>query len=170
MNGSTVPNEAHASTLDSGLRVLTVPMPSTQAAAVALFVGVGSRDEDPETNGLSHYIEHMLFKGTTSRPDHSVISEAIEGAGGGLNAYTTKELTCYWANLPYERVDTGIEVLSDMLQHSLFDPEEIDRERTVVQQEIRRAHDSPGQYVSELLGQAVYGDQPIGWPIAGTLD
>jgi predicted Zn-dependent peptidase len=165
-----VSNGPEITTLENGLRVLTTPMPTSQAAAVALFVGVGSRDETPRTNGLSHYIEHMLFKGTDRRPDAALISEAIEGAGGGLNAYTTKELTCYWANLPYERCETGIDVLADMLQHSLLAPEEIERERTVVQQEIRRAHDSPGSYVGELLGKAVYGDQPIGWPIAGSLE
>jgi predicted Zn-dependent peptidase len=164
-----VPDGWEVTTLDNGLRVLTTPLPTAQSAAVALFVGVGSRDESAQANGVSHYIEHMLFKGTERRPDATQISTAIEGAGGGLNAYTTKEMTCYWNNLPFERAETGIEVLSDMLQHSLFAPEEIERERTVVQQEIRRSHDSPGQYVGELIGRAVYGDQPIGWPIAGSL-
>jgi predicted Zn-dependent peptidase len=157
-------------TLDSGLRVITTPVPTAQSAAVALFVGVGSRGESPRTNGLSHYIEHMLFKGTERRPTAQDISQAIEGAGGGLNAYTTKELTCYWNNLPFERAETGIEVLADMIQRSLLDPEELARERTVVQQEIRRAHDTPGQWVGELSGRATYGDQPIGWPVAGSLE
>jgi len=168
--GPLVPNGPEITTLSNGLRVLTTSMPTAQSAAVALFVGVGSRDELPRTNGLSHYIEHMLFKGTERRPDAALISEAIEGAGGGLNAYTTKELTCYWANLPFERYETGIDVLADMLQHSLLVPDELERERTVVQQEIRRAHDSPGSYVGELIGRAIYGDQPIGWPIAGSLE
>ena len=149
--------------------MVVTPMPSAQAAAVAFFVGVGSRHEDARTNGLSHYIEHMLFKGTESRTA-AQISEAIEGAGGGLNAFTTKEVTCYWNNLPYERVSTGIEILGDMLQRSLFDAEELERERPVVQQEIRRAHDSPGSKASELLSAATWGDQPIGWPVAGTID
>jgi predicted Zn-dependent peptidase len=157
-------------TLPNGLRVVITPMPVTQAAAVAFFAGVGSRDETPASNGISHYIEHMLFKGTERRPEAALISEAIEGAGGSLNAFTTKELTCYWNNLPFERVETGIEIVADMVQRSLFEAEEIDRERTVVQQEIRRAHDTPGSYVGELLGYATYGDQPIGWPIAGSLE
>jgi predicted Zn-dependent peptidase len=165
-----VPDQPEITTLASGLRVIVTRIPTAQSAAVAAFVGVGSRDETPRTNGLSHYIEHMLFKGTERRPTAPDISEAIEGAGGGLNAYTTKELTCYWNNLPYERVETGIEVLADMLQHSVLDPEELDRERTVVQQEIRRAHDSPGSFVGELLSRASYGDQPVGWPIAGTIE
>jgi predicted Zn-dependent peptidase len=157
-------------TLDTGLRVLTTTVPTAQSAAAAYFVRVGSRNEDPRTNGLSHYIEHMLFKGTTERPEATQISQAIEGAGGSLNAYTTKEMTCYWNNLPYERAETGLEILGDMIQHSLLESEEIDRERTVVQQEIKRAHDNPGAFVGELLGRAVYGDQPIGWPVAGSVE
>ena len=163
-------NEPEIFTLSNGLRLVTTVIPTAQSAGTAFFVRVGSRDEDPRTNGLSHYIEHMLFKGTERRPTAPEISEAIEGAGGGLNAFTTKEITCYWNNLPYERVETGIEVLGDMLQRSLLAAEEIERERTVVQQEIRRAHDSPGAYVGELLSTAAYGDQPVGWPIAGTIE
>lgn len=157
-------------TLPNGLRVVVTPIPTAQSAAVSLWVRVGSRDETPATNGLSHYIEHMLFKGTERRSTAAQISEAIEGAGGGLNAFTTKEVTCYWNNLPYERVDTGLDVLADMLQHSVIDPAEVERERTVVQQELRRAKDSPGNWVTELISEATYGDQPVGWPIGGTLD
>lgn len=156
--------------LDGGLRVITSPVPTAQSASVSFFVGVGSRTERPEVNGISHYLEHMLFKGTERRPTAPEISEAIEGAGGGLNAFTTRELTCYWNRLPFERWATGIEVLSDMLQHSLLAAEEVDRERTVVQQEIRRAHDNPGAWVGELLQRVTFGDQPVGWPVAGTLD
>lgn len=157
-------------TLPNGLRVVVTPIPTAQSAAVSLWVGVGSRDESPATNGLSHYIEHMLFKGTERRPTAAMISEAIEGAGGGLNAFTTKEVTCYWNNVPYEHVDTGLDVLADMIQHSVMDPAEVERERTVVQQELRRGKDSPGNWVTELISDATYGDQPIGWPIGGTLD
>lgn len=165
-----VPNNWTITTLPNGLRVVVTPIPTAQSAAVSLWVGVGSRDETPKTNGLSHYIEHMLFKGTGRRKTAAQISEAIEGAGGGLNAFTTKEVTCYWNNLPYERVDTGLDVLADMVQHSVMDPAEVERERTVVQQELRRAKDSPGNWVTELISDATYGDQPIGWPIGGTLD
>ena len=158
------------STLDNGLRIVTTPIPTAQSASVAFFVGVGSRGEERRTNGVSHYLEHMLFKGTTQRPTAPEISEAIEGAGGALNAYTTREITCYWNNLPFERAETGIEVVADMLQHSLLPAEEIDRERTVVQQEIRRGHDTPAARTGELMVQAVYGDQPIGWPVTGSLE
>ena len=168
--GSPVAGAPQITTLTNGLRVVVTPMPTAQAAAVSFFVGVGSRHEDPRTNGLSHFIEHMLFKGTEHRPTAPEISEAIEGAGGALNAFTTKEITCYWNNLPYERVETGIDVLADMVQRSLLDPEELERERPVVQQEIRRAHDSPGSKASELLSGATFGDQPIGWPVAGSIE
>jgi predicted Zn-dependent peptidase len=156
--------------LDSGLRVITSAVPTAQSASVSFFVGVGSRLERQEVVGVSHYVEHMLFKGTERRPTAPEISEAIEGAGGGLNAFTTREVTCYWNRLPFERWATGVEVLADMLQHSLLDPEEVERERTVVQQEIRRSHDNPAAWAGELLQRATFGDQPVGWPVAGTLD
>ena len=88
-------------TLSNGLRVVTTSLPTAQSAATAFFTAIGSRGEQPRTNGLSHYLEHMLFKGTERRPTAPEISEAIEGAGGGLNASTTKEITCYWNNLPF---------------------------------------------------------------------
>ena len=157
-------------TLGGGLRVITTPIPNAQAASIAYFVGIGSRGEQPRTNGLSHYMEHMLFKGSDKRPTAPDISEAIEGAGGQLNAYTTREITCYWNNVPFEALETGMDVVADMIQHPLLAQEEIDRERTVVQQEIRRSHDTPGAWVGELLGRAVFGDQPVGWPVAGSLE
>ena len=158
------------STLDNGLRIVTTSIPTAQSASTAFFVRVGSRGEDRRNNGVSHYLEHMLFKGTERRPTAPEISQAIEGAGGALNAYTSRELTCYWNTLPFERAETGIEVVADMLQHSLLPAEEIDRERTVVQQEIRRGHDTPAARAGELMVEAVYGDQPIGWPVTGTLE
>jgi predicted Zn-dependent peptidase len=158
------------STLANGLRVVTTPVPTAQSVSVNVFFGVGSRSETPRTNGVSHYIEHMLFKGTERRPDAILIAEAIEGAGGHLNAYTTKEITCYWNQVPYDKLATAMDVLGDMVRHSLLEPEEIDRERTVVQQELRRTFDQPGAWASELLGQATFGDQPIGWPVGGTLE
>ncbi len=157
-------------TLPNGLRVLTTSLPTAQAAAVAFFTAIGSRGEQPRTNGLSHYLEHMMFKGTTERPTAQLISQAIEGAGGSLNAYTSHELTCYWNNVPFEAAQTGISVIADMMLNSLLATEEIDRERSVVQQEIRRSHDNPGQWVGELSSRATFGDQPIGWPVAGSIE
>jgi predicted Zn-dependent peptidase len=158
------------SKLSNGMRVVTTPVPTAQSVSVNVFVGVGSRGEERRTNGVSHYMEHMLFKGTKKRPDAIVIAEAIEGAGGVLNAYTSKELTCYWNQVPDDKLAQAMDVLADMYTESVLSQEEIDRERTVVQQEIRRAFDQPGAWASELLSRATFGDQPIGWPIAGTLE
>ena len=166
----SAPDSYDLTVLDGGLRVITSSVPTAQSASVSFFVGVGSRAERPEVSGVSHYLEHMLFKGTENRPTAPEISEAVEGAGGGLNAFTTRELTCYWNRLPFERWETGIEVLADMIQHSLLASEEVERERTVVQQEIRRAHDNPAAWTGELLQQVTFGDQPVGRPVAGTLE
>ena len=157
-------------TLANGLRLVVTPLPQSQAASLAVYVGVGSRQEARRTLGLSHYLEHMLFKGTESRPEAVQISAAIEGAGGMLNAFTTKELTCYWNRVPFDRLDLALDILSDSVRRSLLDPEEVERERTVIQQEIRRADDEPAQRASQLLAEAAYGDQPLGWDVAGDLE
>lgn len=157
-------------TLENGLRVVTTPMPTAQSVSVNVFVGVGSRAEEPRTNGLSHYLEHMMFKGTERRATAIDIAEAIEGAGGVLNAYTSQELTCYWNQVPFDKLPLAMDVLADMMQRSLVEQEEVDRERTVVQQEIRRAYDQPGAWASRLLSRASFGDQQLGWPVAGTLE
>jgi len=153
-----------------GLRVVTTPIPSAQSVSINVFVGAGSRGEADRTKGLAHFLEHMMFKGTPKRPSAIEVAEAIEGAGGVLNAYTAKEMTCYWNQVPDDRLETGIEVLADMLHNALLAPEEIDRERSVVQQEIKRTKDQPGAWAGELLGRAMYGDHPMGWSTAGTED
>ncbi|HSP55058.1 MAG TPA: pitrilysin family protein [Dehalococcoidia bacterium] len=165
-----MPVSPEISTLSDGLRVVTTAVPTSQSVSVNVFVGAGSRGEEERTSGLAHFLEHMVFKGTPRRPTAIDIAEAIEGAGGVLNAYTSKELTCYWNHVPDDRLETAIDVLADMLYQSKLEPEEIDRERSVVQQEIKRTKDQPGAFVSELLGQAVYGDHPMGWSTAGTED
>ena len=156
------------SELEDGLRVVTTPVATAQSVSVNVFVGAGSRGEEERTKGLAHFLEHMVFKGTEKRPTAIDIAEAIEGAGGVLNAYTAKELTCFWNHVPFDRLELAMEVLSDMLAHSRLDEEEIDRERSVVQQEIRRTRDQPAAWCGELLGQALFGDQPLGWSTAGT--
>ena len=156
--------------LPNGMRVVATAIPHSQAAVSAAYVGVGSRDEARETLGLSHYLEHMLFKGTESRPEPTAISAAIEGAGGSLNAFTSRELTCYWNRVPFDKLPLAMDVLADSVRHSLLAESEMERERTVICSEIRRAHDQPGQRVSQLLTQAAYGEQPLGWEIAGDLE
>ena len=157
-------------TLPDGLRIITTPMPTTQAVSISLFVGVGSRSEPKRLNGITHFLEHMVFKGTDRRPDALMIAQEIEGAGGTLNAYTNKEFTCYWNIVPFDRFETALDVACDMLLHSKLEPSEIDRERTVVQQELKRNHDSPGSWAGRLIGTSVYGEQPPGWDVGGSVD
>ena len=158
------------STLEPGLRVVSTPIPTTQAAAVSLFVGVGSRAESPRLNGITHFLEHMVFKGTRRRPSAIEIAAEIEGAGGTLNAYTNKEYTCYWNVVPFDRLPTAIDVIADMLRNSLLDVEEIEREKTVVHQELKRRHDNPATWAARLIGGSIFGDQPCGWDVGGTVD
>lgn len=157
-------------TLANGLRVVTTPIPSTQAVSVSLFVGVGSRSEPRRLNGITHFLEHMVFKGTERRPDAILIAQAIEGAGGTLNAYTNKEFTCYWNIVPYNHFEIALDVAVDMLLHSKLEQHEIERERTVVQQELKRDHDNPGGWAGRLIGSAVYGEQPTGWDVGGSVE
>jgi predicted Zn-dependent peptidase len=165
-----MPVDWEISTLPNGVRVVTTPIPSTQAVSTSIFVGVGSRSEPRRLNGITHFLEHMVFKGTERRPDAQIIAEEVEGAGGTLNAYTNKEFTCYWNIVPYTRFETAIDVAGDMLLHSKLEQEEIDKERTVVQQELKRNHDNPGSWAARLIGQAVYGEQPCGWDVGGSVE
>jgi predicted Zn-dependent peptidase len=158
------------STLANGLRIVTTPMPSTQAVSVNIFVGVGSRSEPARLNGITHFLEHMVFKGTERRPDAILIAQEIEGAGGTLNAYTNKEFTCYWNIVPYDRFETALDVAADMLLNSKLEQVEIDRECPVVQQELKRNHDNPGAWAGRLIRQAVYGEQPAGWDVGGPVE
>jgi predicted Zn-dependent peptidase len=158
------------STLPNGLRIVTTPMPATQAVSVNIFVGVGSRSEPARLNGITHFLEHMVFKGTEKRPDAVLIAQEIEGAGGTLNAYTNKEFTCYWNIVPYDRFPTALDVAADMLLHSKLEQVEIDRECPVVQQELKRNHDNPGAWAGRLIGTSVYGEQPAGWDVGGPVE
>ena len=158
----------HTNTLDNGLRVVTTEMPSAQSASVNIFVGAGSRYETKRINGASHFLEHMLFKGTNKRPQAVMISEAIEGAGGRTNAFTGHEVTCFLAKVPFEQLELALDVIADMVQDSLLAEEEVERERKVVIEEIRRTWDHPAAWASELAFQAIFGNQPLGWSIAGT--
>ncbi len=156
--------------LDNGLRIVTTPKPATQAVSVNIFVGVGSRSEPARLNGITHFLEHMVFKGTERRPDAVMIAQEIEGAGGTLNAYTNKEFTCYWNIVPYDRFETALDVAADMLLNSKLEQAEIERECPVVQQELKRNHDNPGAWAGRLIGQAVYGEQPPGWDVGGPVE
>lgn len=159
--------DTRTTTLGNGLRVLTTRMPHAQSASINIFVGAGSRYEHRRINGVSHYLEHMLFKGTEKRPEAVMISTAIEGAGGRSNAFTSHEVTCYLAKVPYDQIGLAADVVSDMVRHSLLASEEVELERKVVIEEIKRTWDHPAAWAGELAYRAMFGDQPLGWSIAG---
>ena len=142
-------------------------MPHLRTASLGVFVGAGSRHERDEEHGLSHLLEHMAFKGTRRRSARE-IAEAIENAGGDLNAETGVEQTAYFAHVLGEDVDLALDVLADILTDSLFDPEELAREKSVIIQEIGAVEDTPDDLVFDLLTAAAWPDQPIGRPVLGT--
>lgn len=157
-------------TLDNGLRLLTSEMPHARSASLAVFVGVGSLFEDACLAGVSHFIEHMLFKGTDERPSGKEISEGIEGVGGILNAEAGKEMTVYWAKVPSAHFPLAVDVLADILLHSKFHAEDIEKERRVILEELNMLMDTPHEWVDILFDQALWGDQPLGRDIAGSRD
>jgi predicted Zn-dependent peptidase len=153
--------------LDNGLTVATAQMPQMTSVSLGLWIGVGSRYESAELNGVCHFIEHLLFKGTHRRSARQ-ISQAVEGIGGYLNAFTSEELTCIHAKAGYDRFEDLLEVLMDMALHSKFDPAEIDKEREVIKEEMAMYLDEPQHQVQELLNATLWPGQPLGRPITGT--
>ena len=154
--------------LDNGLRVVSTTMPHTHSVSISYLVGTGSRYETEEQAGISHFIEHLLFKGNTRRPTSKDISATIEGVGGGLNGGTDKESTVYWARVARPNFLLALEVLTDMLLHSLFDPQELERERGVIIEEINMTKDVPAQQVHLLTDEILWPDHPLGRDIAGS--
>jgi predicted Zn-dependent peptidase len=158
----------HKTVLPNGLRVLTGPMPHTYSVAVSVYVGAGSRYETPEESGISHFIEHMAFKGTAKRPTAQLISEAIDGVGGVLNAATDREYTVFYAKVARQHLDLALEVLVDLVRTPVFDSVEMEKERKVIIEELAAVNDSPGEQVDLLLDELLWPDQPLGWDVAGT--
>lgn len=156
--------------LDNGLRIITATMPQTQAVSVVILVGTGSRYELETQSGISHFVEHMLFKGTQRRPTGLDIAKAIEGLGGYLNASTDKEITQYWTRVPRPHFAAALDVLADLFLHSRFEPAEIDRERLVIIEEIVSLFDSPADWIHQISAELLYGDHPLGRDIAGTVE
>jgi predicted Zn-dependent peptidase len=154
-------------TLSNGVRILVEPVGHVRSAAVTLWCKTGSRHEFDREAGITHLIEHMLFKGTERRTALE-IAESIEGRGGSLNAFTDKETTCYYCRVLAEDAENGIDVLTDMMLHSLIDSEELKREQGVVLEEIKRGEDEPGDHVHEVHLSQRWGSHPLGKPIIGT--
>lgn len=155
-------------TLENGLRVITSTMPHTLSVSISIFVGVGSRYETEAEAGVSHFIEHLLFKGTEKRQTSREISEAIEGVGGILNGGTDKELTVYWCKVAQPHFLHALEVLADMLIHSRFDLADMEKERKVIIEEINMSRDVPQHWVNILIDGLLWPEHPLGRDIAGS--
>src|SRR6185436_8657662 len=153
--------------LENGLRVITVPMKNAKSVSVLILVGTGSKYETKDINGISHFLEHMFFKGTKKRPTTLKISETLDMIGGAYNAFTSKEVTGFWAKVDKKHTDVALDWISDMFLNSKFEQVEIDREKGVVIEEANMYLDMPSVYVSELFEDLLYGDQPAGWRIVG---
>jgi predicted Zn-dependent peptidase len=144
------------------------PMPERLSASVVFMFGGGSRLEDERLAGVSHFIEHLLFKGTRRRPTSKEIADAIEGVGGFINASTDKELTAYWTRVPAEHLELGLDVLSDIVSNSKLAPDDVERERMVILEELKMYQDQPQDYVLNLLEEVIWPGHPLGRDIAGT--
>ena len=156
-------------TLPNGLRLLSSNMPHTRSVSIGIFVGAGSRYEDDVHAGASHYLEHMLFKGTGKRPSPLLVSSPIESTGGFLNASTGYESTNYWCKVPENHFRTGIEILQDMMQNSLLNEEEINSERRVIIEEIKTIEDYPDSKTALNLDKLMWPDSALGRDIAGSV-
>ena len=153
----------------SGLRIVTEEIPSVRSAAFGIWVNVGSRDESPSVAGASHFLEHLLFKGTKTRTALD-ISSSIEAVGGEMNAFTSKEYTCFYARVIDVDLPLAIDVISDLITSSLGRPEDVDAERKVVLEEISMRDDDPSDLVHDLFAETFFGNTPVGRPILGTIE
>ena len=155
-------------TLPNGLRVMTSDIPHARSVSAAFFVAAGSRHEDQRVAGVAHFVEHMFFKGTTRRPNSQQISEAIEGVGGIINAEVGKETAVYWAKVARQHLDVALDILCDVLRNSLFDPNEIEKERRVILEELNMIADDPREWVDVILDEVMWGNQALGRDVGGT--
>ena len=153
--------------LPNGLRLLTAPMPQVQSVACFIMLAAGSRYETPETSGIAHFAEHMFFKGTESRPTAQIIGNELDGIGAEFNAFTGKEYTGYYVKCAAEHRTRAFDVLVDMLRNSKFEPEEIEREKGVIVEEMNMYFDTPRDYIGGVYHHLLWGDQPLGWDIIG---
>ncbi|MEW6616375.1 MAG: pitrilysin family protein [Thermodesulfobacteriota bacterium] len=153
-------------TLDNGIRIVTEDVPYVNSVSIGVWVVLGSRDEKRNENGISHFIEHMLFKGTKNRTAMQIAKE-IDSVGGILNACTSKEYTSFYAKVLTKDLPLAIDLLSDILLKSTFDPKEIDKERQVILQEICMVEDTPDEYIQELFNRVFFREHPLGYPVIG---
>ncbi|MEF2095530.1 pitrilysin family protein [Bacillus sp. CFBP9009] len=154
-------------TCQNGVRIVLENIPTVRSAAIGVWIKTGSRNETPELNGVSHFLEHMFFKGTAKRNARE-IAESFDSIGGQVNAFTSKEYTCYYAKVMDNHASYALEILADMFFNSTFDGEELKKEKNVVYEEIKMYEDTPDDIVHDLLSKAVYENHPLGYPILGT--
>src|SRR5438128_1258841 len=155
-------------TLQNGLRLLTAPIPGMRSASIAFFFTVGSRYEPKHIAGVSHFIEHMLFKGSQHYPTARLISEAIEGVGGMFNGSTGKEITSYTARVPGEQLPIVMDVLADMIRCPIFDTIEIEKERSIILEELSATRDDPQEWSNLLIDEVMWPNLPLGRDDAGS--
>jgi predicted Zn-dependent peptidase len=167
--GGTVVSTVRRTVLPGGLRVITEQMGGVRSASIGVWVGVGSRDESPSLAGSSHFLEHLLFKGTPTRSAMD-ISVALDAVGGEFNAFTAKEYTCFHARVLDEDLPLAVDVLGDIITSSLIEPEDVEAEREVILDEIAMHDDDPEDVVANLFASKAYGDSALGRPIAGTVE
>lgn len=155
-------------TLSNGLKIITAPMKETQAVAVLILASTGSRYENPDKQGLAHFLEHMFFKGTQKRPTTLDISRQLDGVGAYYNAFTGEEQTGLWVKAPFEHFELALDILFDLIYNSKFDSAEVEKEKKVIFEEINMIQDTPQNYILELAKNLFYGNSPLGWQISGT--
>src|SRR5579872_5072468 len=148
--------------LAGGATLVTASMPARASASLVLLLGVGSRHEEARLSGISHFIEHLLFKGTRRRPTSKEIAEAIEGVGGVINASTDKEVTTYWTRVPAEHLELAIDVLFDIVSDSNLAADDVDRERMVILEELKMYQDLPQDFVHNLFEEVMWPGHPLG--------
>ncbi|NIM02590.1 hypothetical protein GTN66_00325 [bacterium] len=153
--------------LDNGLKVIIAPMKGTRAVTVLILIGIGSRYESEQVNGITHFLEHMFFRGTGKRASAKVISETVDRVGGELNAYTGEESTGFFIHLASHHLELALDVLSDMLLNSKFEIKEIEKEKGVILEEINMHQDKPDMRVANIYKSLLYGRQPLGWEVIG---
>jgi predicted Zn-dependent peptidase len=166
--GSTITPMFTKTELPNGLRVVTHPMDGAKSVAVMVMLAAGSRYETKDSSGIAHFAEHMFFKGTEKRPTAKDISAEVDGIGGEFNAFTGKEYTGYYIKCAAEHRELALDVLSDQLLASRFDPDEIEREKGVIIEELNMYVDTPRDHVDDVYEKLLFGDQPLGWHIIGS--
>jgi len=156
--------------LNNGLRLITAPILGTEAATVLVLFKVGSRYETKKLNGISHFIEHMMFKGTKKRPNTLAISKDLDSVGAEYNAFTARDHTGYFIKVEHNKIELALDILSDMLFNSKFEEKELEREEGVICEEIRMYEDNPLLFIDDLFEQTLFGNHPLGWKVSGTVE